>query len=294
MDWLGFDPDTPRATRRRVIVVLAFAMLGISSSAVLVRGMGAPALAIAAWRTLGSALLLAPPGARGLPGLGRRELVGTIGAGLALGLHFWAWFASIQHTTVLRSTLLVCLVPAWTALLEWIGSGVAPRRAHWLGLGLALPGLGILAGTSAGEASWLGDLLAIAAGWLWAGYLLVGRRVRQRVEITTYMGLVCLAAACLLFPTAWLTHTPLVGWPWQTWALLFAAIAGPQLLGHQGFNYAVRWLPASTISILMLFEPVGAAGLAALLLDERPPPSVGAGALLVLAGIAVAIRPRST
>lgn len=291
MDWLGFDPKTPQATRTRVIVVLTLAMLGISSSAVLVRGMAAPALAIAAWRTLGSSLLLAPAGVGGLKDLGRRELTGGIVAGIALGLHFWAWFASIQHTTVLRSTLLVCLVPAWTALLEWIGSGIAPRRTHWLGLLVALPGLGLLAGTNTGDASWTGDLLAIAAGWLWAGYLMIGRRVRQQVAITTYMGLVCLAAAALLFPTAWLTHTPLVGWPWQTWALLLAAIAGPQLLGHQGFNYAVKWLPATTISTLMLFEPVGAAILAALFLGEIPEPSALAGGLLVLAGIAVATRP---
>ncbi|MBX2800332.1 MAG: DMT family transporter [Myxococcales bacterium] len=290
---LGFDPETPASTKRVVLVVLALAVLGISSSAVIVRSMVAPALAIAAWRTLGASLLLAVPGRAGLVDVGRREVLGIAVAGATLGLHFWAWFASVQQTTVLRSTLLVCLVPAWTALLEWGLFGVRPRAAHWLGIAVALPGLGLLAGDPAGTASGTGDGLAVFAGVLWAIYLLVGRRVRQRVSIHTYMGLVCAAAAALLFPAAWATGTPLGGWPLSTWALLGAAIAGPQLLGHQGFNYAVKWLPATTISSIMLLEPVGATLLGIVVLGELPGPMAAVGGLVVLVGITVATRPPS-
>lgn len=289
MDWLGFDADTDRATRRRVVLVLGAAVLGISSSAVIVRAMVAPALAIAAWRTLGSAVLLSPAVPAARASLGRHELAGIALAGAALGLHFWAWFASLEQTTVLRSTLLVCLVPAWTAALEWALWGVRPRPAHWLGLAVALPGLGLLARTG-GQASVQGDLLAVLAGVLWSVYLLLGRRLRQRVEIAAYMGLVCLAAAALLFPVALATGTALSGWPAPTWALLVAAVLGPQLVGHQGFNYAVRYVPATTISSLMLLEPVGATLLAAVVLGEVPGPGAAAGAGMVLAGIALATR----
>jgi drug/metabolite transporter (DMT)-like permease len=41
-------------------------------------------------------------------------------------VHFWAWFSSLGHTTVLRSTLLVCLVPAWSAALDWVVYGRRP------------------------------------------------------------------------------------------------------------------------------------------------------------------------
>ena len=293
MDWLGFDADTDRATRRRVVLVLLAAVLGVGSSAVLVRAMVAPALAIAAWRTLGSAALLSPalPAARST--VGRRDLASIAVAGAALGLHFWAWFASLEQTTVLRSTVLVCLVPAWTAALEWALWGVRPRASHWLGLAVALPGFALLAGTG-GEASASGDLLAVLAGILWSVYLLIGRQVRQRVQIAAYMGLVCLAAAALLFPLALWTHTPLLGWPAATWALIAAAILGPQLVGHQGFNYAVRYLPATTISSIMLLEPVGATLLAAIVLREVPHPAAAVGALLVLVGITVATRRQSS
>jgi len=285
-----FDVGTSPATRRRVLLVLVAAILGISSSAVIVRAMVAPALAIAAWRTLGTAALLSPAVPGAAPVIGRREVAGIALAGVALALHFWSWFASLQHTTVLRSTLLVSLVPAWTALIEWGVFRVRPRAQHWLGLAIALPGLGLLAGTG-GTASWFGDGLALLAGALGAAYLLVGRRLRQGLPISAYMSLVCLAATTMLFPAAWLTGTPLLGWSATTWALLVAAILGPQLLGHQGFNYALRWVPASTVSAILLLEPVGATLFAAALLGEVPGPGAVLGALIVLVGIGVATRP---
>ena len=294
MRWLGFDPETPASTRTVVLGVLVLAVLGISSSAVIVRAMSAawPALAIAAWRTLGSGLVLAVPGHRHLGTVTRRDALGLLVAGLALGMHFWSWFASVQHTTILRSTLLVALVPAWTALLEWTVLGVRPKPQHGVGVAIALPGLALLAGTEGGDASLLGDLLAIGAGVLWAVYLLLGRSIRQRVPVTTFMGIVCFAACIALFPLAAILGTPMLGFPGETWGLLLLAILGPQLLGHQGFAYAVKWLPATTISAIMLLEPVGATLLAAVVFREIPGPWAIAGSILVLAGIGVATRAR--
>lgn len=292
MDLLGFDPGTPAPIRRRVVIVVAAAVLAISSSAVLVRGMSADPLAIAAWRTLGASVLLAPAVVAGRARLSAADLLRIVAAGLLLGLHFWAWFESVQSTTVLRSTLLVCLVPGWTALAEWALFGTRPTRAHWLGLAIALPGLLLLAGAPERAASPVGDALALLAGVFGAAYFLIGRRVRQRVPVGTYMGLVCLTATATLFPLAALGGVPLVGFPPGTWGLLVLAVLGPQLIGHQGLTWAMRWVPATTISTVTLLEPVGAALLAAVFLSERPGPFAALGAALVLVGIAVATRPR--
>ena len=74
----GFAPDTPPAIRTRVVLVLGLAVLGISSSAVLVRGMEAGPLAIAAWRTTGASLLLLPAWGPALRQLERRDLLGVV------------------------------------------------------------------------------------------------------------------------------------------------------------------------------------------------------------------------
>lgn len=291
MALLGFDDGVPRAVRVRVIAVLAAAVLGISSSAVLVRGMaGADPVVIAAWRTLGAAVVLAPALGRGLPRLEARDRVAVLAAGVALGLHFWTWFASLTATTVLRSTLLVCTVPAWTAGLEWALFGVRPRLGHAVGLAVALPGLGLLA-ASGGRGTLAGDALAIGAAVLWAAYFLLGRELRQRVDAATTMSLVCAAAAAVLFPMALVTGAPLGGdWPAGTWGRLALAVLGPQLVGHLGFVYAVRYVRASTVSMVALLEPVGATVLAAAVLGEIPSPGAAVGGALVLVGIAAATR----
>lgn len=289
----GFAPETPPAVRRRVVAVLVVAVLGISSGAVLVRGMeGASPVAIAAWRTLGAAVLLSPGVARDFRGIAGRDLLAMLLAGAALAAHFTVWFASLELTTVLRSTVLVCLVPLWTGLLEW-ALGRRPPARFWLGLLIALPGIGLLT-ADAGTASLTGDLLALIGGILWAVYFAIGRSVRQRVGVAAYMGLVCFAATLPLWPLAIALDEPLTGFPPQTWLLLFALVIGPQLLGHQGSNYAVAYLPARVVAAVMLLEPVGAGYLAAIVLGEIPPLAAIAGGALVVAGIVTATLGRAT
>ena len=285
----GFAPETSPATRRRVMVVLSLAVLGISSSAVLVRGMeGIGPVTIAGWRCLGSALLLSPGIAAAWSALSRRDLAWTGVAGAFLGLHFAVWFASLSHTTVMRSTVIVALVPAWTGLLEWVWHGERPSSRFWAGVGLAIAGVAWMSGGNEAGGSLKGDAMAGAAGALWAVYFLIGRDVRQRVEIAGYMGLVCAAAAALLFPAAILWGEALVGFSSWTWFLVLLAVLGPQLLGHQGSSYAVRYLPARVVSTVMLLEPVGATLLAWVLLGEAPPALAGLAAILVMVGVVVA------
>lgn len=273
---------------QRVALVLAVAVLGISSSAVLVRLMEAEPAAITFWRCLVSFAVLAPT-LRGLPTLSSRDrgLIAT--SGVFLGLHFATWFASLAHTTVLRSTVLVAMVPAWTGLLEWIVLGRRPRTGFWVGIALALGGV-VLFATDEGQGGLLGDGLAFLAALFWAVYLLVGSDVRQRVEVFPYMALVSLAAALTVLPYALFAGTPMLDFPASTWTLFVLAALGPQLLGHQGLGYAVKYVSASTVATVMLLEPLGASVLALLILGEQPPPSALLGSLLVLVGVAVALQ----
>ena len=60
---------------------------------------------------------------------------------------------------------------------------------------------------------------------------------------------------------------------------------GPQLVGHQGLDFALKWLPARTVSAVTLLEPVGASALAALFLGELPGPNAMLGGLFALVGV---------
>ena len=127
--------------------VAAAAVMGISSSAALARGVAgeaAPA-AIACWRVAGaSALNLATRRARrGVAALDRRDATLAARSGLLLAAHFLLFFEALRRTSVLRSTILVGLCPLWVGLADRIrgrdvpdafGSGAparSPERRSW-------------------------------------------------------------------------------------------------------------------------------------------------------------------
>ena len=275
--------------------MLAVSVTAVSAAALFVRLAGEVHPVVAGlWRTGAVGLLLAPTLLRDRTGLDPRRLAWIIFAGLLLALHFWTWFESLHRTTVLRSTLLVCLTPLWTGGGEWMLGGGRPSRRFWLGICTAVLGVGWMAsGADDGgdSARWSGDLLAALGGLLAAGYLLVGRTVRQSVSIGPYGAVVCLACAAWLLPVAWLLDAPLVGFSPVAWWALLGLSLGPQLLGHIGFNYSVRYLPAYVVTAAVLLEPVGASLLGAVVLEELPRGPEVVGALVVLAGVAVATWP---
>ncbi len=271
-----------------MVGVMAVAVVAVSAAAPLVRlADGVHPVAVGLWRTAGVGLLLLPA----VRPMSRRDALWTGLAGVFLALHFWSWFASLGHTTVMRSTLLVTLNPVWTALVEWLGWKEPPKRAWWLGLGVAVPGVLLLAGGGEGGAATLyGDGLALLGGVFGSLYLLVGRRVRQRVGIASYAGCVSLAAAAVLAPLALGLQAPLWGYSGSAWLALLGLTVGPQLLGHNGFMYSVKYVKASVASVFILLEPVGAALLAVVLFAEVPGWLEVAGGALVLVGVGLTTR----
>lgn len=279
-------------------LVLAVSVTAVSAAALLVRlADGVHPVVAGLWRTGAVGLLLAPSLARDRRGLDAKTVGLAAFAGLLLALHFWTWFESLHRTTVLRSTLLVCLTPLWTGAGEWLWGGSRPSRRFWGGIAVALMGVGVMAFGGGGEgtdARWSGDLLAVLGGLLAAGYLLVGRSVRQRVSIAPYGALVSGLCALWLLPLAGALDAPLVGFSTMAWLALLGLTLGPQLLGHIGFNYAVRYLPAYIVTAAVLLEPVGAAVLGAVVLGELPTVVEVGGAAVVLVGVGAATWPRRT
>lgn len=270
---------------QRVFIVLAVAVLAVSAAGTLVRGVGdVPALSIALWRTAMVACALAPFASK----MSRRDASLTLLSGALLAGHFVAWFTAIQSTTIMRSTVLVCTAPMWTGGLEWVLFREKPKNRYWIGLLFATAGIAWMSTFDGEAASLKGDLLAVLGGFLGALYLLVGRSVRQRVNIQSYACWVCASAAIWLLPIVLFTGTPTWGFSLQSWVFILALAAGPQMLGHNGFNYALQYIKASTVSTLMLLEPAGATLLAWLAFGEMPSLQEVTGGLAAVIGVLVA------
>jgi drug/metabolite transporter (DMT)-like permease len=283
--------------------VLALALLGISTAGPLVRLSAAHPVAIAAWRVGFSLVVIAAAlaltgGWRQWRRLDRPSLGLAVGAGVMLALHFWSWNASISLTTIAASAVLVNLHPVIVAVISSLWLHERPTRRQWLGIAVAMMGalivgaadLGALRASASGMAL-LGDGLALIGALTVAIYYLIGRRIRQTLDLWPYVALVYFTCFVTLIVIAVAAQVPLYPQPRRE-LLIFGALAlGPMLLGHTGMNWALRYLPAYVVTLTVLGEPVGATLLAALLpgIREVPPLLTLVGGALVLGGILLAL-----
>jgi drug/metabolite transporter (DMT)-like permease len=284
------------------LLALAVAIVAISTGAILVRLSEAPSAVAAFYRVLFTTLPLLPIAVwRYRPAfrrLGRRDLAGATLAGVALAVHFAAWFESLAWTSVAASVTLVQSQPLFVVVGAWLLLRERLSRRMLAGILVAVGGMAtmsvgdLLGGGLVGPDPLLGNSLAIVGAVMAAGYVLAGRSLRQRVALVPYVVVVYSVCTVCLLAIALAQGGPLVGYPTREW-LVFAGLAiGPGLLGHTVINWALAHLESSVVSVSLLGEPVGATVLALVLLGESPTVFTVAGAVVVLAGISLTARDR--
>jgi drug/metabolite transporter (DMT)-like permease len=286
-------------------LVLVIALIGISFAGPLVRLSASPPLTIAIWRLAFSlvivgAFLLGTGGWRQWKRLDRKGFLLACGAGLMLALHFWSWNASIGLTTVSASVVLVNLQPVIVGLLSVSWLREPPSRRQWTGIGVAMVGAVMVAlpdflnrdGSAIGGRALLGDALAVIGAITAAIYFVTGRRLRATMDLWPYVALVYGACLVALVIFALMVHAPILGAPPREMAIFAGLAIGPMLLGHTGFNWALKYVPAYVVNITLLGEPVGATILAAALpwIHEMPSLMTIAGGVVILTGIYVTAR----
>lgn len=282
-------------------LVILLAVIGVSWAAILVRWSAVDPFALAFWRlTLSLTVIAAGLTLSGGWGrffqVGLRELALLAAAGVLLAFHFAAWFASLDYTTVASSTLFVDLHPLFAAGISAIWLHERPSRREWLGIGVATMGALIIGGVglALGPEAQKGNALALFAGLLVAGYFVIGRRQRRWLGLWAYVGWVYLIAALVLLPIVLLRGDPLFAYPGREWLIFIGLAAGPMLLGHTGFNWALRYVRAYIVNLAILAEPIGASLLAWWLIggEEVPGPATVVGGVLILSGLAISVHAR--
>jgi drug/metabolite transporter (DMT)-like permease len=305
--------DSPKRPAVPPFVAILLGILAVSTASIFIRfaQKEATSLVIAAWRLTVASLILIPVAVsthkRELTSLTWREILLALLSGTFLALHFATWITSLQYTTVASSVILVSTIPLWVALLSPFTIKEPIRRAVLIGLILALLG-GVVVGISdscsisAGRIicpslatfmhgqAFLGDLLAVCGAIAGAGYLLIGRRLRSKMSLVSYISLVYGMAAIVLVFIMFSAREKPFGFSPQIylWLILLAII--PQLIGHSTFNWALGYLSAAYVSITLLGEPIGSTILAYFVLHEKPTLIKLVGGGLILVGIYIASR----
>ncbi|HPH95977.1 MAG TPA: DMT family transporter [Anaerolineaceae bacterium] len=293
-------------------LALLVAILAVSTSSIMIRfaQQEAPSLAIAAYRLCIAAIILIPAvwGKREeLKRVKRTDWAWMGVSGVFLALHFASWITSLSFSTVASSVVFVSTTPLWVALITTLILKQPLKRELALGLGVALLGAGLIGGSDLlhfengvlAPFDWetmlkanaiKGDALALCGAIMGAGYMVIGRQVRQGLSIISYTFIVYGVAALVLIGMAGFSGAVLTGYSqsFLFWVVLLAVV--PQTAGHSVINWSLKYLSAAFVSVALLGEPIGSTVLAMFFFGEFPGLIKIAGAVLILAGIILSSR----
>lgn len=287
--------------------MLVLAVVAVSWAAPLIRiAEGVHPLAISFWRTAIAAVVLTPVCLvryrADFAALARRDIWIMLAAGAMLAAHFATWIASVNMTTVAASALLVASQPVFVALISGLAGEAVSRRA-WLGVALAMAGAALISSGDAfgpgalsgadGSTAIKGDLLALSGAAAAAVYFIIGRRVRQRMEVLPYVTAVYGACALFLLVAMLIFRVPFGGYAAGDWWAIAAIAAGPQLIGHTTLNFLLLRIAAVKVAVVIMCEAIGSALIAAVLFDEVPGILIVPGGAALLVGIALTLTSRT-
>lgn len=291
-----FENSPSGKSQRRAKWILPIGILAISSASILIKICDAPPLIIAAYRLTLASLLLSLPALpqifRSLAAFTRVEIFLWFSAGGFLCAHFALWITSLKYTSVASSVVLVTTNPIFVALASILFLRERLSNLLWLSIFTAVLGAIIIAWgdwSTASDALY-GDLLALLGAVAMSGYLLVGRRIRRKMDLHVYISLVYGIAGLFLVLIALANGNSFVGYSPTTYLIFFLLAAIPQMIGHTAVNWALRFFTATLVAVVLLGEPLAATLLAYLFLGEGVRPTLFLGGSLVLLGIYLCVR----
>lgn len=279
----------------RVFLVLGIGLIAISFASIFIKVCQAPAFVIAFYRLGISSLLytalIQMRGRHSHLTIDSRQVRLALFSGAFLSLHFATWITSLKYTTVASSVVLVQTSPIFVAL----GSALFLReKSSWFskfGIIIAFCGAVLIGAMdfSLQSGALFGDILAILGAIGAAGYLLIGRKLRAQLDTFHYVAIVYGTAAALTLMLVVFQGQSLVQYDGNTffWLLLIALV--PQTIGHTSLNWALKYFSATAVAIVTLGEPIGAAFLAWLLLDENVSALKIIGGTIILLGVLITL-----
>ncbi|GAA4928247.1 DMT family transporter [Actinoplanes utahensis] len=254
---------------------------------------GLGALAIGFYRLAVAAvvlLLIGVPAGKRIGAAFRAAPVAVIAAGVGLASYQALYFLAVRLGGVSIATVVsLGIAPVLLSAWETLHTRQRPGTPSIIASAAAIAGLVLIAGATTGPgvtaAAGLGLLAAIGSGVVYAASTGLSRHTTQGMEPLTLTTLSCTVGAVAILPLAaveGLTFTPRL----TPIALLLYAGAITTALAYALFYTGLRRLSGSVAVVVTLLEPLTAALLAVLLIDEPLGTMTIVGGLLLLGAVA--------
>jgi drug/metabolite transporter (DMT)-like permease len=232
-------------------------------------------------------VLLARANGQRLGGMGAKTIALVALGAVTFALDLASWHIGIEMTRIGNATLFG---NAGSIVLLFWGALIArklPSRLEWLAIVFALGGAAILMGRSLeiSDETLIGDLFSVAAGLLYAVYLLTLQGARGQFGSWSLLVWVSLFGAPVLLGIALGLGEPV--WP-QAWGPIVGLFVLSQLVGQGLMVFALKYFPPLVVGLVLLTQPAIASLYGWLSFGEVLSPLDIVGMVLVGAALAVA------
>ena len=276
-----------------IYTILIVGLLAISTSPVIAKLLPlVPAAVIAFWRmTSASVMLWGYSSIRPQESITPKNIRLVLAAGFLLAMHFIFWFGALKLTSIVNTTVLGIVAPAFTLLFERLWYRRKLSRITITALLINLVGGIIVQGNDLGylQGSGLGNIMAILSAVFLGSVFLIGAKVRKTTPVITYTRTVYTVSAIVLLVSSLILDNLLLGYTKNDYFWLFMLGLIPTLIGHTAFSYSVKFVSPTVIAAFPLGEPIIASYLAWLLFAERVPFYVVGGGLIIFIGLIILI-----
>lgn len=202
------------------------------------------------------------------------------------------------RTTAADASVVAGTLPAVAALVSVLLFGERPGPRRWLAIGLAAGGLAAVnlpaaagGGGAAGPDRLLGNLLVLGAVASESLFILLQKRLHRRLPALALSALMTAIGLALLLPPALLEarRLDLAAVPAAAWVAVAYYGLVPTVLGFVWWYRGAERVSGAEAGVFTAVMPLAGAGLSGLVLGEPLGLRHGAGLLLVVAAIAVAV-----
>lgn len=276
---------------KAIALPLAVSIIAISFAAVFVKMSSAPSSILSMYRLWIIVVLMLPIVWRKREEFRRiqkRDWIFLIGSGFFLALHFLLWFASLKFTTVASSTIILALQPIISLIGGFFLFKERTTYSAVVTMGIAILGVMCIGWGDLGlsEQAIIGDILSFLSVIAVVGYLFIGQTTVKKVSHWIYSFTVFAFAGIFIAIYNVVMSVPFTGYStWDWWIFILLAIV--PTASHMINNWLLNYVNATTISMSILGEPVGASILAFFLLGEKLNSMQVIGSVLVLCGVSI-------
>ena len=286
----------------QIVIVSIVGIIGVSLAAIWIRlavdtvnpdNKIGFSLFLAASRLILAALILLPNWHQFKSSISPTAIYYAIAAGICLAFHFATWITSLTYTSIAASTVLVTTNPIWVGLINWWWYKEKLSKQNIIGIAIAFCGGIIIAIADKDLGSnysnpILGNILALLGAIMSSLYIIFGSQAqRQGLSTGNYIAIAYSVAAICLFPLPFLAKTSYFNYPTPVYLYVLLMAVMSQVVGHSSLNWLVRWISPTVISLSLLFEPVVASFVGAIVFQEIPTLDLLIGGLVIVLGLIV-------